>query len=348
MNQARQNIKPNRKNPASPQLCHAACAPFLAVVQAPLPARNRLSAVVDGFAAPVTLPSLAWTPSQGYYEQGVPISWIFSEGTRMGDFWDTFVFRVCMGLNEGFFPGFRRATVVLHFAYGKAFFNVPQLTDLSILLIVLTCPTNSQLHQEAAREYLRRKLPRHQEWAVLREALAPRMTDLYLLGYFGDPRQRAVVARVVHTLYLPPLARFLARLALEDDTVARVFGTPFLNPTLTALTYDEIVRDEFLCQLYLRVLSSPWPNADQLPIHPPAWWGNTEVAERTFLECCLARLSPGERCALYLSFHAQLSAEQIACVFQPVITGLEQRHVVDWLSHAWEEVLKGMVLPSTP
>jgi hypothetical protein len=256
----------------------------------------------------------------------------------MGKFWDAFVFRVCVGLGEGFFAGFRTAADVLRAAHRLRLLDVAGLDDLSVLLIVLTCPSGSPLHEEAVREYLRRGRTAEEDWAVLREALPPRLTDLYLLGFFGELRQTALVQRVSATLYLPALARFMARLAMEDTATARAFAAPYLNPTVRNLTYEEILDDEFLCQLYSQVVHSPWPNAVAWPPAPPAWLASIGPDEKDFIECCLA-LPPGDRCILYLSFYARLNAGQVACVFRDLNPAPRADDVVVWLHDSWRTVL---------
>jgi hypothetical protein len=71
----------------------------------------------------------------------------------MGNFWDAFVFRVCVGLGEGFFAGFRTAADILRTAHQLRLLDVARLDDLSVLLIVLTCSSSGPLHEEAVQAH---------------------------------------------------------------------------------------------------------------------------------------------------------------------------------------------------
>jgi hypothetical protein len=257
----------------------------------------------------------------------------------MGNFWDDFVFRVCIGLGEQFFPGFRTACNLLRTAHQLNLLDVGRLNDLSLLLIILTCPTDWALHEEAAQEFLHRGLTAGQEWAILRQALAPRLTDLFLLGFFGEPRQAALVQRIAYTLYQPALVRFMARLALIDTMTAHAFAAPYGGRTFRALSYAEILDEEFLCQLYGQVVNSGWPNAAVWPQPFPDWEASINQDERDFLNCCLDHLSSGNRCVLYLSFYALLNAEQIACIFRTLTPAPRTDDVVDGLDDSWRKVL---------
>jgi hypothetical protein len=104
----------------------------------------------------------------------------------MGNFWDTFVFRVCSGLGENLFPqGYNDAAEVLLFADRLGLLDLATLNDLSILLILMTCPAGSSLEGPVAMEYLRRGLGPHRNWACLGEALPPRLTDFTCLPISG-------------------------------------------------------------------------------------------------------------------------------------------------------------------
>jgi hypothetical protein len=260
----------------------------------------------------------------------------------MGNFWDVFVFRVCAGLYESYpFGGARTARGILTLARQLGLLDLSRLNDLSLLLIVLTCEDGRPIQQEAYQLAVARGLTSPRPWAILREALPPRLTDLLLLGNAGQPRQRAVVSGVLATLYLPSLVRYQARLALVEYHVARAFVAPLFRQAADALDAISILEDEFLCQLYARVADTPWPNAADWPAVRPAWHRRCGVDERHFVDCCLS-LWPGERLALYLSFYARLNAAQIACVYRPDVPDLNTTTVVEWLDDTWRAVLNGM------
>jgi hypothetical protein len=153
-----------------------------------------------------------------------------------------------------------------------------------------------------------------------------------------------VVDGIVYTLYLPPLVRYLSRAALISYTNARDFAVPFLRRALDRLDYFQIVEDNYLSVLYQLVLRN-WYVANGWPAPPnpmPRWARRLSAEKRTFLDCCLDRLVPEDRCLLYLSFYARLNAEQIARVFAPHVPRLTPQGVVDRLVDAWKEVLQCM------
>jgi hypothetical protein len=258
----------------------------------------------------------------------------------MDDFWDAFVFRVWSGMGEHHPRGFPTAAKVLEQAHRLHLLPVVDLNDLSLLLILLTCPVGRPLHEDAARVYLARNLSREEEAAVLREALPPHLTELHLLGFFGQPRQSILVRRLLYTLHFPALSRFMARMALTSYTLAEDFASPFLDEAHRTLQYTDILDDLFLSNLYTQVMQSDWPRASGWPKPRPPWEETLTEGERSFLNGCLL-LSPGSRWVLYLSFFARLNPVQIAQVFHNDLPGLRPPDVVAWLSDVWGEVLGG-------
>jgi hypothetical protein len=257
-------------------------------------------------------------------------------------FWDAFVFRVFAGLGEDcFIPGFAAAADVLEAAADAELLGVADLNDLSVLLILLTCPPTSRLHRAAAQRYRDRSPTPFEDWAALREALPPRLTELLLVGHFGEPSRRALAHRAVHTLFVPSLVRFAARLALVDTHLAQGFVIPFVSRVLATLDYDQIVSDGFVARLYGRVHETAWPNAASWPEQLPAWHRDLTPAERLFLDTALD-LDPGRRLLLYSSFYAPLNPNQLAEVLRPDLPTIRPDDVVSWLSQCWHSVLEGM------
>jgi hypothetical protein len=264
----------------------------------------------------------------------------------MGNFWDAFVFRIWAGLGEHNHSGFATAAELLVLAHRLRLLMPAELNDLSILLILLTCPGDSALHHEANNEYQARSLTREEEAAALREALPPHLTELYLLGYWGEPRQNALVRRTVFALYLPALTRFMARLALTDYAVAEDFAGWDLHFAHKTLDYEDIHSDQLVTGVYAKTWGSDWPCADSWPAKPPAWAKTLSEAERAFLSCCL-NLGRGTRYVLYLSFYGRLNARQIAGILASDSGDLLEHQpkaedVVDWLYDSWSEVLHGL------
>jgi hypothetical protein len=257
-------------------------------------------------------------------------------------FWDTFVFRVYAGLGEGcFIPGFAAAAGVLEAAHEADLFAPADLNGLSVLLILLTCPPESPLHQAAAQRYRRRPSTPIEDWAALREALPPRLTELLLVGHFGEPSRRGLAHRAIHTVYVPSLVRFATRLALVETHLAQGFVIPFVSRVLATLDYDQIVGDGFAAELYARVHDSTWPNAEDWPEELPRWHDDLTPAERLFLNVCL-HLDPGRRLLLYSSFYAHLNANQLAEVLRSDLPTIRPDDVVSWLSECWRTVLEEM------
>jgi hypothetical protein len=260
----------------------------------------------------------------------------------MDDFWDAFVFRVWSGMGEHHARGFPTAVKILERAHELKLLPVADLNELSLLLILLTCLPGRPLHDDAAPIFQARELSREEEAAVLREALPPHLTELHLLGYFGQPRQNILVRRLLYTLYFPTLSLFLARMALISRTDAADFASPFLDEAHRTLQYTDVLDDLFLSNLYTRVLQSGWPCPSDWPEPLPPWETTLTQAERSFLNGCLG-LSPGSRSVLYLSFYARLNPVQIAQIFREDLPGLCPPDVVAWLADAWGEILGGWV-----
>ncbi|HEY7310986.1 MAG TPA: hypothetical protein VH643_16600 [Gemmataceae bacterium] len=258
----------------------------------------------------------------------------------MGNFWDQFVFRVCVGLGEEHFPeGFASAASLIGQAHRLGRLPMDRLNDLSLLLIVLVCPDAAAAHQQAFAEADRRGLLKsRQTWAVLREALPPRLTDLLLIGHADEGgRRKGLVSGVIHVLYLPALVRFGARLALCSTEDAEKWMIPFVHRALRSLDRRQINHDEFLCHLYHQVLIHRCPIADGWPAEPLPWRSNLDPVEEMFLNRCL-QLDAESRCTLYLSFYARLNAEQIRCIFRDT-SNLRTQDVVDLLRDIWEDLL---------
>jgi hypothetical protein len=260
---------------------------------------------------------------------------------------DVVIFRICIGLGEGHFPAYARARGLLARVESELLSVMDDLNNLSILLLVLTFPAGSALHEAAAAEYLRRELPPHAVWATLREALPPYLTDFEALGQTRGPRQQALLHLVHETLYVPALTTYLARVAMVDSVIACLRAAPWprriLAQTQIAPHADSPLSmdDGFLVALYRDVMTTSWPIADRWPEadHPPSWVATIDPEEVCFLDRCLERLPPERRALLYLSLYAQLNVRQITAVLRANIPDLLPEEVVRWLCDAWEAVL---------
>src|SRR5207249_2122923 len=99
-------------------------------------------------------------------------------------------------------------------------FPIEELDDLSLILVLLTCPTSSPVYQAALARYRPPASGNLRTWAALREALPPRLRDLLLLGYYGEAHQRVFINQLVELLYTPALVFFTTRWRLVETPVA--------------------------------------------------------------------------------------------------------------------------------
>lgn len=256
----------------------------------------------------------------------------------MGNFWDHFVFRVCIGLGEDHHEGFRRSVPVLEQAYDSSLLSIEELNHLSVLLLLLVCPSESPLGQAAFEEHQRRNLGPEQEWGLLREAIPPTLSHFLLHAHFGEGRQRALVHNQIYSLYVPHLTRFLARTALVDYPVAHLRAMDLIRGALAALDPMNLAENSFLSQLYSRILSLNWPIVNQFRTEVPEWYARLEEPEQALITHSLT-LGPGERYAFCLSFDACLNAPQIAQTFQQPGEDWQTEGVVELLTDVWEQLL---------
>ncbi len=266
----------------------------------------------------------------------------------MNDFWDAFIFRVSFGLTEDcFHPGRSAAEHLFQTAEQLNLFSVADRSDLSILLLLLSTRAGSPVHEAALAEHQNRSLTPLREWGALREALSPRLTELHLFDFFGQPRQQALVRGVLRTFLLPGLIQFTARMTLGDYDLVRALVTPLFWNTLRTLGPDAITAEGLLPHLYRTVFASLGRTPTQWPPKPPAWQPSLVADEQRFLDCCLAlvkedRLTQGNQCLLYLSLYGQLNPQQIADLLREDIATVRADHVVGWLETSWAMVLRCM------
>jgi hypothetical protein len=283
------------------------------------------------------------------------------------NFWNSFIFRVVVGLGEGEQDGWLNGGDLLRLAAERGLLEVgPSLNDLSVLLLWLTCPIDSPLQEAAVRQWDERVRhlsgdrvgARLHEWTVLREALPPHLADVYLHYCLAKQRQRWLVEGMVYTLYYPALVTFLERLLLSDTGWVESFATPFFSArpnVLERLDRDEALSEEFLQCLYRQVRDAleraggrrGWPAAARWPASPPAWVAAISEDEKLFLDRCLDREDPGDRVLLYLSFYAGLNVGQVTTVCRDQYPSLQPREVLDRLRDLWEEILEDMA-PTEP
>src|SRR5438128_1941196 len=128
----------------------------------------------------------------------------------MDPFWDRFVYRVSLGLGEGCFrPGFPIAAEVLRTAFESRMELIPQLNDLSRLLILLTCPSDYAAHEAADQAYRGAGREWWRDGLALRDVLPPRLAELYLVNCLGEPRQSSLARGALRALLQPALNQFV-------------------------------------------------------------------------------------------------------------------------------------------
>jgi hypothetical protein len=241
------------------------------------------------------------------------------EGTIM--FWDWFIRRVWLTLGGVLPDGLTAAANVFAEAHRRHLFALPAVDELSILLLVLTCPQGTVLRTRAEQEFTRRGIgalaARQRVWDLLTALGPPRTTELLTLFHRGAPAQRGLAADLLMRHHGPHLALFLGRLSLTDPDSQRPQAITTLTRALGRFTRIPLGTIDFPCYLYRRALaglSAAAPPAG-LPSPPlPAWLTGLPTEERRFLACCLGCLSLAQRIAVYLSFYAGLDADQIRCV----------------------------------
>jgi hypothetical protein len=257
-------------------------------------------------------------------------------------FWDLVLRRLHSTFGDALPHGPVAAFRLLALAGQRQRLQPAALHDLSILLLVLTCPPNSDLRARADREFLRRGLhlpaARTRVAGAVRAVAPARTAELLALLQRGTPHQRGLAAEFLLHAFGPRLASFLGRLLLTDAAAQRTPAVRAVVQVLGRFARLPPGAVDFPCYLYRRVLGQLTPGA--LPTELPAA-GPSDLAEdeRPFLAACLSRLGGAERVGLYLSLYTGLSARQIACVLSAVRPWTEDR-AVQRLAACWEAVLR--------
>jgi hypothetical protein len=267
-------------------------------------------------------------------------------------FWDRVIFRMTLGLGEGHQPGFRTAALLLCRAHHNRQLPLASLNDLSLLLVLFVCPSDSAVHQAALGEFQRRNRSPLDCWEVLREALRPNLGDFHALAYHRAPRQRSLVESAYALLYVPALAIFLSRMALIELPEAAASARlrfhevfPQIEPGVPSAHEPVSLDDGLLIGVYARELQAGRPIPSTWSVESPGWLATVPVEERRFLEFCWEALDYDLRCLLFLSFYAELNVRQITqilisagddhCSPEEVVANL------DWI---WRKVLDGLVV----
>ncbi len=261
-------------------------------------------------------------------------------------FWDLVIRRLHSTFGEAHPHGPGAAFRILALAYQQQRFNPVTLRDLSILLLVLTCPSNSALRARADQEFLRRGLhllpARTRMGEALRSANPSPPREWFGLMLRGTPHQRALAADLVLRHFGPRLAVFLGRLLLTDAAAQRAPAVQGVVQALGRFARIPPGTVDLACYLYRRVLGklpAAAPPAARLAPPLPAWLAALADDERRFLTGSLA-LAPADRTAVLLSLYAGLSARQIACVLS-VSKSWTEDQVIGHLAPCWENILRG-------
>jgi hypothetical protein len=171
-------------------------------------------------------------------------------------FWDLVIRRLHSTFGEAHPHGPGAAFRILAQAHQRQCFDPGTLRDLSLLLLVLTCPPNSALRVQADQEFLRRGLHllpvRTRMGEVLRAADPSPPREWFGLLLRGIPQQRALVADLVLRHFGPRLAVFLGRLLLTEAAAQRVPAVQGVVQALGRFARIPPGTTDFGCYLYRR------------------------------------------------------------------------------------------------
>jgi hypothetical protein len=261
-------------------------------------------------------------------------------------FWDRLIRRTYFTFGEVLPDGLTVAANILALAYQRRLLNLTGLDDLSILILVLTCPAGTVLRTRADDEFVRRQLgglTGRRRLRLLLTAAPSRLTELVTLFVRGNPAQRGLAADLLTFALVPRLSLFLGRLHLTAPIDQRPRAVQGLAGSLGFFGRIPLGTVEFPCYLCRRVLAGlppqPPPPAAWPPPPLPDWLATLPGEERRFLACSLRFLPVEERIGVYLSFYAELSVPLIHCV-RSAQSHWTQVQTMNRLAESYETVLR--------
>ena len=269
------------------------------------------------------------------------------------NFWDRFVLCVHAGLGLASSTGRETAGRLFDLAFSRGALLLPEVSNASILALMVTSRLGSAVRDAAADEVGRRDLVRspYRLWRAARGAGTLRVTELVELHRAGDRRTVALTAAALFGRPFHPavsaLVMFHSRLALVSphnrDTAERA-QRRFMTALIRYCSDYPLGAVEFPVVLYRHVLTDMRVVDHILPFTPPRgtendWYERLPGVERSFLERCSLDLSDPDVVALFLHFYGGLSVGQMAEVWRPAAPEVTADGVVLRLGRAWESVL---------
>jgi hypothetical protein len=265
-------------------------------------------------------------------------------------FWDRFVFWVYLGMRDTLPAGRDGAARILNLACARGRLTPAALNDLSLLLSLACCPTDSPAWAAARQEAERRQLAArpHALWPALRRINPPPLTDLLEVGRPSESLLRTLIFRALieggEGEVLANLCQFLGRLYLADPAGQRPQAVRLIIQALPRYYHIPLGTVNFSCRLYASVLLSLRLDTDPLPsaFAPgprPAWFTALHPDEQWFTCRCLDSLSEPDLMLLYLQCYARLTVGQIARVWQHANRTWTPDRIALELERCWDVIL---------